>query len=148
MGTEEVPPPPPGWFDDPDGRAGVKRYWDGADWTDEYDSGTEQYGSLGAPQSVPEVKKQFASLRTIAVLFRILGWLTLVGGSIAVIVTAINATANGASAAVFLITGGLGVAIYALMFFAFSAFIYLMISVEETNRRTAAAVEGLVAQRR
>jgi hypothetical protein len=32
--TGSVPPPPPGWYPDPDGRPGLVRWWDGGTWAD------------------------------------------------------------------------------------------------------------------
>ena len=152
MGSEEGQQPTAGWYEDPAGRPGVRRYWDGKQWTDQFD---------GAQASAGD-EKRFASLRTIAGMFRVLGWLTAILGTIVVVVLAIAAgenetirtsfgsvrdDTNGGDVATVLIGGGLAVFFYTLLFFGASALIHLALSVEETNRRTAAAVERLVAER-
>ena len=153
MGADEQSLPAAGWFDDPDGRSGVKRYWDGRQWTDRYDE------SGSGPSRINEIDRKFNSLYTIAKVFHVLGWVTLILGSLFVIVAAIAAgsaddsvstvfgetqrTEPGANAAVILIGGGIGVAIYTLFFFAAAAFTRLMLRVEDNTHRSAVAIEKL-----
>lgn len=153
--SERPSGPDSGWYDDPDGRSGIKRYWDGRTWTDRY------HPPAGKPGGEPS-EKRFASLRTIATVFYVLGWVTAILGTLLVIGLAIaageaNDTANdlfgdegdvdeGGSVLTVLIGGGLAVFIYSLAFFAASAFIHLMLSVEDSTRRTASAVEQLAVR--
>lgn len=113
---------PAGWYGDPDGRPGVKRYWDGRSWTD-------RFNPPQPPDSTPveRIERRYVSLRTIAAVFYVLGWMTAVLGTVAVIAFAIaagdaeEATSsvfgessgdNGASVVAILVGGGLGVFIY------------------------------------
>jgi uncharacterized protein DUF2510 len=157
MGSDETTLPPAGWYDDPDGRVGIRRYWDGAKWTDRYED-------EGGRRPIDEIDRRFKSLYTVANVFHVLGWVTAVLGTLFVIIAAIAAgsaddtttrvfgevrdTDPGANAAVILIGGGIGVFIYTLTFFAAAAFIRLMLRVEDNSFRTAAAVERLIASGR
>lgn len=155
MGSEESKLPPAGWYDDPDARVGVKRYWDGVKWTDRFE------GEAG-PKPVDAIDRRFTSLYKIANILHTLGWVTIIlGGLLVVIATIAAATSDqtttvafgevrrtepGANAAVIAIAGGIGVAVYALLLFAASALIRLALRAEDNTFRTAAAVERLVAR--
>ena len=86
----------------------------------------------------------------IASVYFVLGILVAVLGGLGVVIAGIEQSDNpdnfddAEPAAVFII-GGLYVAFVALTLIAASAFIRLMLSVEESTRRTAAAVETLRA---
>jgi hypothetical protein len=153
MGTEEQNQPPAGWYADPEGSAGQMRYWDGTRWTEHrHDAG------VGAPAIDGEPR--FRALRVIATVFFVLGCLTVVLGTLGVIAAAIDAGSSDETTTtifgesveedetepvVVVIVGTLFVLLYALFFFAASSFIRLMLSVEESTRRTAVAVETLRA---
>ena len=145
MGSEEPGLPAAGWYEDPDGRSGRLRYWDGQRWTDHYhEQGTATSGAAG--------RQRFASLHLIAGVYFVLGILVAVLGGIGVIVAAAEqgddtTRFDGADPAAIVIFGGLYVAFIALTLVAASAFIRLMLSVEESTRRTAAAVEELRTER-
>jgi hypothetical protein len=145
--------PPPGWYDDPEGRPGYKRYWDGEAWTDRF----EGVNAATNPK-VAEINREFKSLHTIAGVFNVLGWLTLTLGTLLVVGGAISAgsqeeartvfgestsTDPGASAAVILIVGLAGVLLYSLLFFAAAAFTRLWLRVEDNTFRTAAALDRM-----
>lgn len=145
MGTEENSRPGAGWYDDPDGRANTRRDWDGSGWTDRYDP----------PLGSDAAQKRFASVRTIAGIFRVLGWAVAILGTLAVIAAGSEDSAQdvfgnstddtGANVPGILIGGRIAFFVYSLMLFAASAFIHLMLAVEDSTRRTAAAVERLRA---
>jgi hypothetical protein len=145
MGTEEQRDlPPAGWYADPEGGAGRMRYWDGAKWTEhrhEADAGT------AAGEG-----RRFTALHVIATVYFVLGILVAVLGGIGVIVAAIEQADNpdrfdDAEPAAVAIFGVVYVAFIALTLIAASAFIRLMLSVEQSTRRTAAAVETLREER-
>jgi Protein of unknown function (DUF2510) len=146
MGTEEQNLPPAGWYADPDGGAGRMRYWDGTRWTEHRHEGvaTTAPGTRG--------KRRFTTLHVIASVYFVLGILVAVLGGIGVIVAAIEQADDptrfdDAEPAAVAILGALYVAFIALTLIAASAFIRLMLSVEDSTRRTAAAVETLRAER-
>ncbi|HVL64011.1 MAG TPA: hypothetical protein VM573_02450 [Actinomycetota bacterium] len=87
-------------------------------------------------------ESRYGSLRTIARIFRVLAWITIIFGGLGVLGATVSGAAQGASgeALVMLIGGGLFVAFYALMFFAMAEFIHLMVDVEANTRRTAEAL--------
>lgn len=147
--------PEAGWYDDPDGRPGRKRYWSGDHWT-------TRYKSAKAPTEVDEIDRSFRTLFLLARVLHVLGWVTIVVGTIAVIAAAVEAgsseevirdafgqtrtTDPGASAAVIAVFGGLGVALYALILFGAAALIRLALRVEDNTFRTAAAAEELASR--
>ena len=147
MAADEPDLPPGGWYADPEGEAGRQRYWDGERWTERYHSG-------GSPSPAGAEEKRFGALRTIAGVFYVLGWVVAILGGLGVIAGAIaaggaedssdvfgNREASDASPVAVLIVGGIAVFIYSLLFFAAAGFIRLMLAIEESSRRTAAAVE-------
>lgn len=145
MGTEEQQGlPPAGWYADPEGGAGRMRYWDGAKWT-------EHRHEAGATTTAGS-ERRFTALHVIATVYFILGILVAVLGGIGVIVAAIEQADNptrfdDAEPVAVVILGGLYVGFISLTLIAASAFIRLMLSVEESTRRTAAAVETLHTER-
>jgi dipeptide/tripeptide permease len=145
MGTEEQQNlPPAGWYADPEGGAGRMRYWDGAKWT-------EHRHEPGAGTAAGEGRR-FTALHVIASVYFVLGILVAVLGGIGVIVAAIEQADNPdrfdeAEPAAVAILGAVYVAFIALTLIAASAFIRLMLSVEQSTRRTAAAVETLRHER-
>ena len=151
MGTDESKLPPAGWYDDPEGGTGRKRYWDGQAWTDRYE------GSDASPK-VAAIDREFKSLHTIATIFHVLGWVVLTVGTLVVIVAAIAAgntqevagtfgdqvaTDPGENAAAIAIFGLIGVLLYSLLLFAASAFLRLWLRVEDNTFRTAAALDRM-----
>jgi hypothetical protein len=154
MGDEESNQPAAGWYEDPSGQAGRRRYWDGAQWTDRYSGG-------GSPTQVEEIDRKFKVLYTISRVFHVLGWIVLVLGLIGVLIAAIaagaedqhlardafgnvNQTSPGANAALIAIFGTIGVLFYSLMLFGIAALIRLALRVEDNTHRTAVAVERLL----
>jgi len=132
--------PPAGWYRDPEGGLG-ERYWDGTRWTEERRSAAPAPAATAgapAPQAgqAAEVEHRFGSLRLIAGIFTVLAWLTIILGTLGVIIGAATAD-NGGDAAGIIVGGAIGVVIYALWFFAAAAFIRLSLAVEENTRRTA-----------
>jgi hypothetical protein len=152
MGSEENLPEA-GWYEDPDGQPGRRRYWDGTQWTSRYSAST-------APTRVTEIDRSFRSLFTIARVLHALGWITIVLGGLAVIVGTIGAASSdtvtlnsggtlqhedgAASAVVIAVVGTIAVAFYALALFGAAALIRLTLRVEDSTFRTAAAVERLL----
>ncbi len=154
MGSDERQLPAAGWYDDPDGRTGVRRYWDGSQWTDRYDE------SSGSSSRINEVNRDFRSLHTVASVFTVLGWLVAILGTLAVIGAAISAGSGNfettdqfgrttevgsESVPLILIFGGLAVALYSLFFFAAAGITRLMLRVEDNTHRSALAIEKLEA---
>jgi hypothetical protein len=155
MGTEEQNQPPAGWYADPEGAAGRMRYWDGARWT-EHRHDPSDVTTAGPGTGAPTVagptaaasggERRFTSLHVIASVYFVLGILVAVLGGLGVVIAGIEQSDSpdnfddAEPAAVFII-GGLYVAFVSLTLIAASAFIRLMLSVEESTRRTAAAVE-------
>lgn len=153
MGTEEKPPPE-GWYDDPEGGSGRKRYWDGERWTDRYEE-----GNAASTPKVAAIDREFKALHTIARVFNVLGWLTITLGTLAVIAAAIDAGSSdevatgvfgertvdnsGTNAAVIAVFGLVGVALYSLLFWAAAAFTRLWLRVEDNTFRTAAALDRM-----
>lgn len=145
MGTEEQQNlPPAGWYADPEGGAGRMRYWDGDRWTEHrHEAGATTAAGGG---------RRFTALHVIATVYFVLGILVAVLGGIGVIVAAIEQADNptrfdDAEPVAVVILGGLYVGFISLTLIAASAFIRLMLSVEESTRRTAAAVETLHTER-
>jgi hypothetical protein len=153
MGTEESNLPAEGWYEDPDGVSGRRRYWDGKQWTN-------RYTTSKAPTRVDEIDRRFRSLFTLAKVLHALGWVTIVLGGLIVVFGAIAAGSSdsettrnafgelqrndpGASAALIAVGGSLAVALYALAFFGAAALVRLALRVEDNSFRTAAAVERL-----
>ena len=139
MGTEEQQGlPPAGWYADPEGGAGRMRYWDGDKWT--------EHRHAAGVTTTADGARRFTALHVIATVYFILGILVAVLGGIGVIVAAIEQADNptrfdDAEPVAVVILGGLYVGFISLTLIAASAFIRLMLSVEESTRRTAAAVE-------
>jgi len=80
----------------------------------------------------------------LARVLTVLGWLTIVLGGIGVVAAASESRNDpDTSPALIALVGGLGVALYALIFFGAAALIRLAIRVEDSTFRTAAAVERL-----
>jgi hypothetical protein len=154
MGDEERNQPVAGWYEDPSGQPGRRRYWDGAQWTDRYSGG-------GSPRRVEDIDREFPVLYRVAGVLHALGWIVLVLGLIGVLVGAISAGSEdqalvrdafgnlhrnepGANAAGIAIIGTLAVLFYSLLLFAGAAAIRLALRVEDNTFRTAAAVELLL----
>jgi hypothetical protein len=142
MGDEERELPPAGWYADPEGEAGAMRYWDGTRWTEH----------RHRPAATGGGERRFPALHVIASVYYVLGILVAVLGAIGVLVAAIEQGDNpdrfdDADPAAIVILGGLYVAFISLTLIAASAFIRLMLSVEDSTRRTATAVETLRAER-
>jgi len=87
---------------------------------------------------------RYGKLRTIAGIFKVLAWITIIFGGLGILAATVNAADQAGSGAALglLVMGGLFVALYALMFFAAGEFIHLMIDVEGNTRRTAEALTG------
>jgi hypothetical protein len=145
--------PPPGWYDDPEGGPGRKRYWDGNAWTDRFEA-----ANTATSSKVAGIDREFKSLHTIAGVFNVLGWLTLTLGTLLVIGGAISAGSDDSATSVFgestsadpaasavtiLIFGLAGVLLYSLFFFAAAAFTRLWLRVEDNTFRTAAALDRM-----
>lgn len=153
MGTEENLPPE-GWYDDPEGGPGRKRYWDGEQWTDRYEE-----ANTASTDKVARIDREFKALHTIASVFNVLGWLTITLGTLLVIAAAIDAGSSdevatnvfgertvsdpGANAAMIAVFGLVGVLLYSLLFWAAAAFTRLWLRMEDNTFRTAAAVERM-----
>lgn len=157
MAEPEQPLPPAGWYDDPEGAPGRKRYWDGQAWTDRFE------GSTATASRVAAIDREFSSLHRIATIFHVLGWLTLTVGTLVVIAATISAadteevattfgdrvvTDSGENAAAIAIVGMLGVLLYSLLLFAASAFTRLWLRMEDNTFRTAAALERMAERER
>ena len=127
--------PHAGWYYDPEGRPGTRRYWDGERWTDQY----QQFPDTPSQPSMPAPERRYASLRTIAGIYQVLAWVIAVIGGIGVIVIAAS-TDNGG---LVFIVGAVYLFFIVLTMLAFAAFIRLMLSVEESSRTTAQAVVAL-----
>jgi hypothetical protein len=139
------------------------RYWDGTRWTEHRHDPTGATatgpGTAATTVGVPAGPtapapaaaadgRRFTSLHVVASVYFVLGILVAVLGGIGVVVAGIEQSddptnLDGAEPAAVFILGGLYVAFIALTLIAASAFIRLMLSVEESTRRTAAAVETL-----
>ena len=128
--------PHAGWYLDPHGQPGMKRYWDGEQWTDQY---REVPDSSPPEPSLQAPERRYASLRTIAGIYQVLAWVIAGIGGIGVIVSA-TSTDNGG---LVLIVGAIYVFFIVLSMLAFAAFIRLMLSVEESTRTTARAVVAM-----
>ena len=83
--------PHAGWYLDPHGQPGMKRYWDGEQWTDQY---REVPDSSPPEPSLQAPERRYASLRTIAGIYQVLAWVIAGIGGIGVIVSA-TSTDNG-----------------------------------------------------
>ena len=130
--------PAAGWYRDPDGVRDRLRYWDGQQWTQHYHETTAEVAS-----------RRFRSLETIAGVLFVLAWIVAIFGEIGVIAAASEAGGvDEPDPAALAILGTLYIAFTTLMLLAASAFIRLMLSVEDSTRRTAAAVEALRADGR
>jgi Protein of unknown function (DUF2510) len=104
--------------------------------SDEAGSTPEQGGASGALATLTSnTPDDFGSLRLISTLYYYLGFIVLVGGGLAVIVTAIGV--GGAGALATLIGGAIGVVFYALLVFGIAAAIRLALAVEKNTRDTA-----------
>jgi hypothetical protein len=131
--------PAAGWYRDPDGVRDRLRYWDGQQWT-------QHYHETAAAE---DASRRFRSLETIAGVLFALAWMVAVLGEIGVIAAASEAGGvDEPDPAAVAILGTLYIAFTTLMLLAASAFIRLMLSVEDSTRRTAAAVEALRADQR
>jgi hypothetical protein len=107
--------------------------------SDEDGSRGEQGGASGALATLTSrAPDDFGSLRLISTLYYYLGFIVLIGGGLAVIVTAIGV--GGAGALATLIGGAIGVAFYALLVFGIAAAIRLALAVEKNTRDTAEAL--------
>ena len=68
MADHSPEPGAPGWYDDPEGRNGMERYWNGSTWS-------------GAPRSKPP-SLEWSGIATIVVgtiLFSALAWWLFIG---------------------------------------------------------------------
>ena len=85
---------------------------------------------------------RYRSLRIIATLLTIVGWVVIVAGGIGVVVFGIYTASavGGAQALLSVVLGALYVAGFALYAFAGAAFIRLAVSVEANTRLTAEAL--------
>lgn len=128
--------PHPGWYYDPHGRPDVKRYWDGQQWTDQYQTVAQQ----PQPGGMSPPDRRYYSLRTIATIYQVVAWLIAGIGGVGVIVAAASASDSGG---LVFIVGAIYVFFVVLTMLAFSAFIRLMLSVEESTRTTANAVVAM-----
>jgi hypothetical protein len=155
MGDEEQSPlPEAGWYDDPGGVVGRRRYWDGARWTD-------RYTSSGSPKTAGDVDRSFPGLFKVANALHVLGWIIIVLGGLLVIGGAIAAASQDAettrdvfgqvrqtepeASAVFIaISGAISVFFGALFCFGASGLIRLALRVEDNSFRAAAAVEKML----
>lgn len=82
-----------------------------------------------------DIQRRFQSLRVIAFIFRVLAWISLVLGTIGVLVAA---SGTYGRAQLFVLLGGaIAVAIDTLVLFAIAAFLHLMLGIEHNTRRTA-----------
>lgn len=92
----------------------------------------------------PEPEPRYRALQTVARIYRIIAWVILVVGGIAVVVAAIATGSaddgGGGDAILTLVVGTIGVALYALFAFAFAEMIGLAIAIEANTRRTAEAI--------
>lgn len=64
-----APPPPPGWYPDPDG-ANTQRYFDGTKWTDHLAPSNPPYGPgpLSPPNPQSERPRQAKSVRPFVIM--------------------------------------------------------------------------------
>ena len=99
---------------------------------------TGSAGSVGAAESAAlPAEHRYRSLRIIATLLTVFGWLVLVVGGLGVVVgTVFTGSQQGVPQAV----GVLVVALFALYSFAGAAIIRLAMAVEENTRLTAEAL--------
>jgi hypothetical protein len=73
MAQESWVLPPPGWYDDPEGRPGMRRYWDGREWTQHFDWATSQASSADA-SAPPQPLGDLSWLAVISLAIMILGF--------------------------------------------------------------------------
>jgi hypothetical protein len=145
--------PVAGWYEDPSGQSGRRRYWDGTRWTDQYAGG-------GSAKTVGEIDRSFGALYRAAGVLHVLAWITLILGSLAVIGGTIAAAVSdptltrdafgniherdpAGEAVAIAVFGSIAVALYTLLLFAAAAMIRLALRVEDSTYRTASAVERL-----
>ena len=96
---------------------------------------------MEASGGVAEAGSRWRALRTVSTIFKVIAWVILGLGGLAVLIASISIGASddgGAGEALLtLIFGGIGVALYALFTFAMAELIMLAIAVEENTKRTS-----------
>jgi cytochrome c biogenesis protein CcdA len=136
--------PKAGWYQDPEGDQGRLRYWDGERWTDHY------HRPVTASEAKPESGSRLLTVG--AGVYFALAWLVAVLGGLGVIIAATQADDDptgfdNADPAAIVIFGGLYVAFFALSLFVYAALIRKVLAVDETTRRTEAAIRQLSESR-
>jgi hypothetical protein len=101
--------------------------------------------SSGVPGQ-PASGQRWPALRTVATIFRVLAWLIVGLGGLAVLIgtiaVAVSDDGGIGEALLTLVFGALGVGFYALITFATAELITIGIAIEENTHRTADALAG------
>ena len=104
---------------------------------------------MEASSEVPghtENGQRWPALRTVATIFRVLAWLIVGLGGLAVLIGAIAVAVSDdggiGEGLLTLVFGGLGVGFYALINFAAAELIAIGIAIEENTHRTAEGLAG------
>ena len=96
---------------------------------------------MEASTEVSEPANRWLALRTVSTVFRVLAWVIVGLGGLAVLIGAVSVGASDGGgiggALLTLIFGAIAVGFYALITFAVSELIMIGIAIEENTRRTA-----------
>lgn len=87
--------------------------------------------------------RTYPALRTIAVVFKVIAWIALVGGALALIAGIVMAFTGEMQALSFAFVGPLMGLLYFVMFYASAEMIYVLIDIADNTRKTAEAVAAL-----
>jgi hypothetical protein len=87
--------------------------------------------------------RTYPALRTIAVVFKVIAWIALVGGALALIAGIVMAFTGEMQALSFAFAGPLMGLLYFVMFYASAEMIYVLIDIADNTRKTAEAVAAL-----
>lgn len=161
--------PSAGWYPDPQGRF-THRYWDGSRWTEHVSDAAGQRSTdpiaAVAPAGVPRVgaapvvteepfptdERRYQPLRLFATILIVMGWITLVGGELAVIIAAVSAAGaddgGGGLAALVFLPGTLGVAFFGISVLAAGYLYRLWTDLEANTRWTARLVAKVAGEQR
>ena len=87
--------------------------------------------------------RSYPALRTIAVVFKVLAWIALVGGCLALIGGIVVAFTGDMEALTLVLVGPLVGLLYFVMLYATAELIYVLIDISDNTRKTAEAVAAL-----